>query len=111
MNKEILQLGQHVNVRETALGVKMLYDNNEGVMYELNETASAVISLIEHANNSEEDVISNISARFSEDNKQIEQDIKKFLTEIKGRGLTKTRQDTSVWREPIYRARQISHDC
>ncbi len=46
-NQTVYRLADHVTCRSTNTELKMLFDRNRGVMYELNEAASSIVGLLD----------------------------------------------------------------
>jgi hypothetical protein len=65
----------------------MLFDRAKGVMYELNESASAVVDLLGSEPQQVTDVIDILANRFEADPHEIEQDVLAFVDDFVEAGL------------------------
>jgi hypothetical protein len=65
----------------------MLFDRAKGVMYELNESASAVVDLLGSEPRQVTDVIDILADRFEADPYEIEQDVLAFVDDFVEAGL------------------------
>lgn len=85
------QLSEHVVVRETGKGVRMLYDQNRGVMYELNDTASAIIALLDQPR-SVLSMAKLLTQEYDGSEDDFKEDIEQLLSDFKDVGLVTTVQ-------------------
>jgi hypothetical protein len=65
----------------------MLFDRAKGVMYELNESASAVVELLGPEPREIDDVITTLQDRFEADPSEIEVDVLSFVDDFVEAGL------------------------
>jgi len=84
---EKLQLKPNVTSRPTNLNLIMLFDKEKGVMYELNETASSIISTLTSTPKNIEEIIEIIGKDYNDDKNQIAEDIKEFIADFITTGL------------------------
>ncbi len=84
-------LAKHAVFRRTSGDLCMLFDRERGVMYELNETASAVITQIHGGAESEPAIVAGLSAAFSVDEADLSRDVEAFLGDFVSAGLLEVR--------------------
>jgi len=77
-----LKLKPNVTSRPTNLNLIMLFDREKGVMYELNETASSIVSIILSEPKSSLEIVEIISKDYNADANQISEDVKEFLDDF-----------------------------
>src|ERR1035438_592972 len=82
-----VRLQPHAVSRRTNAGLTMLFDRAKGVMYELNESASAVVELLGSEPQQVADVIDILADRFEADPDEIEQDVLAFVDDFVEAGL------------------------
>jgi len=82
-----VRLRPHAVSRRTNSGLTMLFDRAKGVMYELNESASAVVDLLGSEPRQVTDVIDILADRFEADPYEIEQDVLAFVDDFVEAGL------------------------
>jgi hypothetical protein len=82
-----IRLPAHAVSRRTSAGLTMLFDRAKGVMYELNETASAVIELLGPEPRSVREIVATLSARFEADSGEIAEDVAVFVQDFTEAGL------------------------
>lgn len=80
-------LAEHIVCRKTNSDLRMLFDRDKGVMYEMNETASAIIDFITHEPASADEVASALAERFDGPPDEIRADVKLLLTDFADAGL------------------------
>jgi len=114
MEEQILiRLGEHVTLRSTTIELKMLFDRDNDVMYELNETGSMIVSLITAGIN-DVDTISSIVAEVTGAEKdKARADVSEFISQMKNANLLITLhvKGKKEWLSPVMRARTLIHDC
>jgi hypothetical protein len=75
-------LAEHVVCRKTNSDLRMLFDRDKGVMYEMNETASAVIDLITEGSASVEELALALETRFDGPPGEIRDDVERLLADF-----------------------------
>lgn len=80
-------LAGHVVCRKTDTELRMLFDRQKGVMYELNESASAVVELLEQEPASLEGLTAALGDDFDGPDEEIQSDIAQMLADFSGAGL------------------------
>jgi len=80
-------LQPHAVGRKTNTGLTMLFDRAKGVMYELNESASAVVELLGAEPRRIGDVIDTLTERFEAEPAEIEADVLAFVEDFVEAGL------------------------
>jgi PqqD family protein of HPr-rel-A system len=69
----------------------MLFDRNKGVMYELNETASAVVDLLTAGTSSAAELVAALAGQFDADPEEIRADVQAMLEDFTVSGLVVAR--------------------
>jgi Coenzyme PQQ synthesis protein D (PqqD) len=82
-----LRLPAHAVSRKTSAGLTMLFDRAKGVMYELNETASAVIEQFGPEPRRVGDIVDALTAEFDADPGEIAEDVFAFVEDFTAAGL------------------------
>lgn len=82
-------LEPHAISRQTSAGLTMLFDRAKGVMYELNETASAIIAHLSAEPQACEEIVTMLAAEFEAPRNEIESDVRAFLADFTEAGLLK----------------------
>lgn len=91
MEAPTFRLGDGVVCRQTTGDLRMLFDRKKGVMYELNETASAVVGHLAAALSTEDQLVKALMDEFSAPEDEIRGDVKRLLADFGDAGLV------SVW--------------
>jgi hypothetical protein len=81
------RLADHVTCRSTNTELRMLFDRQRGVMYKLNESASAIVYSFHEGAQSRASLIERLSCEFDGESSQIEADIDDFLEDFERVGL------------------------
>lgn len=76
--------------RKTNTALRMLFDRQKGVMYELNESASAVVGLLEREPASLDVLTSALVAEFAAPRDEIRADVEQMLADFADAGLVVT---------------------
>lgn len=84
------RLADHVVCRKTNTELRMLFDRQKGVMYELNESASAVAELLEREPASIEVLMTALMEDFDALPDEIQADIEQMLVDFTDAGLVVT---------------------
>jgi PqqD family protein of HPr-rel-A system len=82
-------LEPHAVSRQTSAGLTMLFDRAKGVMYELNETASAIVAHLSAEPQACEELVTRLTAEFEAPRDEIESDVQAFLSDFAEAGLLK----------------------
>ncbi|GAA2486590.1 PqqD family protein [Nocardia seriolae] len=82
-------LQSHAVCRTTTSGLTMLFDRAKGVMYELNESASAIVALLGTAPASVGEIVDALSAQFDAPEDDIAADVEQFIGECVEAGMLK----------------------
>lgn len=80
-------LAEHVVCRKTNSDLRMLFDRDKGVMYEMNETASAIIDLITQKPASTDEVAAALEEHFDGPPGEIRADVERLLADFADAGL------------------------
>jgi coenzyme PQQ synthesis protein D (PqqD) len=83
-------LAKHVVFRKTNSELCMLFDRDRGVMYELNETASAAIGRLQGTSLSQEEIVESLGERFAAEPDELTRDVAGFLGDFVAAGLLET---------------------
>lgn len=83
----IYHLAEHVVCRKTNTELRMLFDRQKGVMYELNESASAVVEQLEREPSSLETLTSALLDDFDAPTTEVQADIEQMLADFADAGL------------------------
>lgn len=83
-------LEPHAISRQTSAGLTMLFDRAKGVMYELNESASAIVAQLATEAQGLEDIIDKLAAEFDAPRGEIEEDVRVFVADFTEAGLLRT---------------------
>ncbi|GLZ28221.1 hypothetical protein Lesp02_04110 [Lentzea sp. NBRC 105346] len=84
---ERYRLAENVVRRSTTTGLSMLFDRRKGVMYELNETASAVVDLLDAGTDTLERVVTALAEQFDAAPEEISGDVQRMLADFTDGGL------------------------
>ncbi|MGE0795700.1 MAG: HPr-rel-A system PqqD family peptide chaperone [Acidimicrobiia bacterium] len=80
-------LAEHLVCRRTSSDLRMLFDRKKGVMYELNETASAVVERLENGPASTESLHAQLAAEFEVSAEELQADVDRLLADFHKAGL------------------------
>jgi PqqD family protein of HPr-rel-A system len=81
------RLADHVVCRQTNNELRMLFDQRKGVMYELNESASAVAERLGSEPATSEDLITALLDEFEAPAEDVKADVETLLADFVGAGL------------------------
>lgn len=84
------RLADGIVCRQTNDDLRMLFDRKKGVMYELNETASAVVGHLTAQPYSEDQLVERLTEEFSAPEDEIREDLSRLLTDFQDAGLVAT---------------------
>jgi hypothetical protein len=73
----------------------MLFDRNKGVMYELNETASSIVALLQAGPQRTTDLVDALTSEYRASPSEVTEDVDRFVTDFLGAGLLEPAQDIS----------------
>lgn len=93
---EYYELAENVVRRPTTSGLTMLFDRRKGVMYELNETASAVVDLLAEGTDSDDELVTALVEQFDADSEEIREDVRAMLADFTSDGLIVVREAHKV---------------
>jgi hypothetical protein len=79
---EKYELAENAVRRSTTAGLTMLFDRRKGVMYELNETASAVIELLGGGAATTDELVSGLAEQFEASIEEIRSDVLKMIEDF-----------------------------
>jgi len=82
-----VRIAPHVVYRTTTTNLKMLFDRNRGVMYELNETASSIVALLQAGLQRTTDLVDALSSEYRVDKADIAEEVSQFVTDFLGSGV------------------------
>lgn len=80
-------LADNVVCRKTNSDLRMLFDRDKGVMYEMNETASAIIDIITQQPASTDEVTAALEEHFDGPSGVIRADVERLLADFADAGL------------------------
>ena len=83
-------LETHAISRQTSAGLTMMFDRAKGVMYELNESASAVVSQLTTEPQALEEIVDKLAIEFDAPHDEIEEDVQTFVADFTEAGLLRT---------------------
>lgn len=72
-------IADHVVCRKTNAQLRMLFDRTKGVMYELNESGSAIVEALEGGARSRSELLEALKAQFDGPEDDMRQDVEDFL--------------------------------
>lgn len=81
------RLTQNVVCRSTTSHLKMLFDRKKGVMYELNETASSIVALLNVAPRPLGEIVEALGAEYTAEPSAIAGDVERILADFESAGL------------------------
>ena len=91
------QLSGDVVCRQTNSDLRMLFDRRKGVMYELNETASAVVEQLIKGPATAEGITAALQLEFEAPVEEIAPDVEQLLTEFADAGvLVREKSDDGI---------------
>jgi PqqD family protein of HPr-rel-A system len=76
------RLAEHVVCRQTNSDLRMLFDRRKGVMYELNESASAIVGLLEQAPATAESLSDALLGEFDAPPTEVRADVSSLLADF-----------------------------
>lgn len=85
-------LAENVVKRSTTNALSMLFDRRKGVMYELNETASAVVDLLNGGVCTIEDITDDLAKQFDAPPDEITDDVTRMIADFTEAGLVVTHE-------------------
>jgi hypothetical protein len=80
-------IAEHVVCRKTNSELRMLFDRDKGVMYEMNDTASAVIELLSQSPARPEELAEALAGSFDGSLSEIRDDVERLLADFADAGL------------------------
>lgn len=80
-------LADNIVKRSTTNDLSMLFDRDKGVMYELNESASAVVDLLHRGVTTVTDLVSALAEQFDASAEEITEDVRGMLADFADAGL------------------------
>ncbi|BCL16667.1 HPr-rel-A system PqqD family peptide chaperone [Micromonospora sagamiensis] len=80
-------IADHVVCRQTNTDLRMLFDRQKGVMYELNETASSVVAILERSATTAEQISEELSEEFDAPRDEIRASVDEMLSDFENAGL------------------------
>jgi PqqD family protein of HPr-rel-A system len=83
-------LEPHAISRQTSSGLTMLFDRAKGVMYELNETASAIVAQLTAEPQTYGEIVGKLADQFEAPRDEIETDVRAFVADFTEAGLLRT---------------------
>jgi hypothetical protein len=83
----IYHLAEHVVCRQTGGDLRMLFDRRKGVMYEMNETASAVIGCLAERPATFDELLVVLTAAYEAPDDEIRGDVLRLLDDFSEAGL------------------------
>lgn len=81
------RLAEQVVCRQTNMDLRMLFDRGKGVMYELNESASAIVERLERQPGTEEDLTASLLDEFDASAEEVRADVARTLADFVDAGL------------------------
>lgn len=87
METLMFQLSDGVVCRKTTGDLRMLFDRRKGVMYELNETASAVVEHLTTAPATTDHLVASLEREFDAPLEEIRGDVERLLADFVDAGL------------------------
>jgi coenzyme PQQ synthesis protein D (PqqD) len=81
------RLAEHVVCRQTDCDLRMLFDRRKGVMYELNESASAVVGHLSQAAATVEGLSETLLGEFDAEPSEVQADVSSLLADFLDAGL------------------------
>jgi Coenzyme PQQ synthesis protein D (PqqD) len=83
---------EHAVCRRTSADLTMLFDRVKGVMYELNESASAVVSVLTTEAQSVDAIVDQLLEQFEAPRNEVTADVLTFIRKFSEAGLLSTTQ-------------------
>ncbi|MGY1896383.1 PqqD family protein [Nocardia gipuzkoensis] len=90
-----ISLHTHAVARKTSAGLTMLFDRAKGVMYELNESASAVVGLLAEGPQGFGEIVEALTLEFDAAPEEIAADVTAFIDDFTDAGLLKRGDDAA----------------
>lgn len=81
------RLAEHVVCRKTNTELRMLFDRSKGVMYELNESASSVVEILEREPASLDSLTFSLQETFDATHDEVRSDVEQMLADFADAGL------------------------
>jgi PqqD family protein of HPr-rel-A system len=81
------RLAEQVVSRQTNTELRMLFDRRKGVMYELNESASAIVEILEREAVTDEILVASLLTEFDAPAEEVEADVGRTLADFVDAGL------------------------
>lgn len=81
------RLAEQVVCRQTNTELRMLFDRSKGVMYEMNESASAIVHILERDASTAETLATSLLDEFDATPQEIEADVERTLADFVEAGL------------------------
>jgi Coenzyme PQQ synthesis protein D (PqqD) len=78
---------EHVTVRQTNSDLRMLFDRQRGVMYELNDTASSIVALLDGQSHSVDSLVTALGDEYDAPESALRADVEQFVSDFVGAGL------------------------
>ncbi len=92
----IFQLAEHLVCRQTDGDLRMLFDRRKGVMYELNETASAVVGCLAERPATIDELFIALTAAYEAPDNEIREDVLRLLSDFTEAGLVTVQEPGCV---------------
>ncbi|MBF6336807.1 PqqD family protein [Nocardia abscessus] len=90
-----ISLHTHAVARKTSAGLTMLFDRAKGVMYELNESASAIVGLLAEGPQGFGEIVEALTLEFDAAPEEIAADVTAFIADFTDAGLLKRGDDAA----------------
>lgn len=87
MSGPVYQIAETVTCRQTNRELKMLFDRNRGVMYELNETASDIVTLLNEAPRDIDQIVHALAETYEAPVEEIRADAEQLINDFSEAGL------------------------
>lgn len=81
------RLAEQVVCRQTNTELRMLFDRSKGVMYEMNESASAIVEILEREGATAEGLTASLADEFDAPVEDIQADVDRTLADFLDAGL------------------------
>ena len=81
-NQTVYRLADHVTCRSTNTDLKMLFDRKRGVMYELNETASSIVGLLDAAPRDFDQLLEALLTEYEAPVEEMRADVEQLLNDF-----------------------------
>lgn len=90
------RISTHVTFRSTSADLKMLFDRDKGVMYELNETASIIVQCIADGIGSPSAIAAHLAQEYEADPNEILEGVERIVEDFEKAGLLTAAQETKA---------------